>query len=94
MKININGYKVEGNVEEIKQLLDLKEESNESENTEKEKLINHVLRQIEYAYNNANPEAEVSGEIVDTVYSDDGNYNQVKVVMELNYVEKVDNIWK
>lgn len=95
MKININGYEVEGSVEEIKQLLDLKEEKSYDDNVginiEKERLVGHVLRQIENAYNNINPEAEVSREVIDTVYSDDASYDEVKVVIELNYVEKINN---
>lgn len=95
MKININGYEVEGSVEEIKQLLDLKEEisygDNVGLNIEKERLVGHVLRQIENAYNNINPEAEVSREVINTVYSDDDSYDEVKVVIELNYVEKINN---
>lgn len=94
MEISINGYKVEGSVEEIKQLLDLKEENNESENTEKERLISHVLRQINNAYNNIYPIAEVSKEIINTIHSDDGTYNEIRVVMELNYTEKEESIWK
>lgn len=95
MKININGYEVEGSVEEIKQLLDLKEENSYGDNVglniEKERLVGHVLRQIENAYNNINPEAEVSREVINTVYSDDASYDEVKVVIELNYVEKINN---
>lgn len=95
MKIDINGYKVEGSVEEIKQLLDLKEEKSYGDNVginiEKERLVNHVLREIENAYNNIHPEAEVSRKVTDTTYSDDASYDEVKVVIELNYVEKINN---
>lgn len=95
MKININGYEVEGSVKEIKQLLDLKEEKSYDDNVginiEKERLVFNVLRQIENAYNNINPEAEVSRKVVDTTYSDDAIYDEIKVIMELNYVEKINN---
>lgn len=94
MKININGYEVEGSVEEIKQLLDLKEEISygdfEEFDREKERLISLVLREINNAYNNIElePEAEVSRKVTNTTYSDDASYDEVKVVIELNYVEK------
>ena len=93
MKVNINGYSIEGTVDEIKELIANQETNNiEDDETkvclEKVWLEKEVLKQIDIAYENMFPEAEITREIKNTIYSDEETFDEVEITMVLEYTEK------
>lgn len=88
MKVNINGYSIEGTVDEIKELIANQETNNIEDNETKGKLKKEVLKQIDIAYENLVPDAEITREIKNTLYADDGTFDEVEITMVLEYTEK------
>ena len=93
MKVNINGYSIEGTVDEIKELIANQETDNMDDDEtkvclEKVWLEKEVLKQIDIAYENMVPEAEITREIKNTLYSDEGTFDEVEITMILEYTEK------
>lgn len=93
MKVNINGYSIEGTVDEIKELIVNQETDGMDDDEtkvclEKVWLEKEVLKQIDIAYENLVPDAEITREIKNTIYTDEGTFYEVEVAMVLEYTEK------
>ena len=88
MKVNINGYSIEGTVDEIKELIANQETDGMDNDETTGKLKREVLKQIDIAYENMVPEAEITREIKNTIYTDEGTFDEVEVAMVLEYTEK------
>lgn len=88
MKVNINGYSIEGTVDEIKELITNQETDVVDDDEIKEKLKKQLLKQIDIAYENMVPEAEITREIKNTLYTDEGAFDEVEITMVLEYTKK------
>lgn len=97
MKVNINGYSIEGTIDEIKELIANQEtDSMDNDETkvcsEKVWLENEVLKQIDIAYENIVPEAEITREIKNTIYSDERIFDEVEIKMVLEFTKEREEL--
>lgn len=88
MKVNINGYSIEGTVDEIKELIANQETDGMDDDEINTKLKKEVLKQIDIAYENLVPDAEITREIKNTLYTDEGAFDEVEITMVLEYTKK------
>ena len=87
MKLNINGYTVEGTVDEIKKLI-VNHENSISDDSGKEEVKNRVLEQIDIAHEHGSPDVELEVELKDSLYTDEGTYDEMEVTIRLRYTKE------